>query len=157
MSVPATNHNAAVKSGRRWLPWKSRTRSIAARAWDWVPNWGTSLGDDPISAVLGALLFIVVLPFMIPALLVSPFFLLESLLQWLVSPFVLVLRLTAVMSVPVWVKVGDQTPHEERVRGWRRAKARTVELRNIALANPSLSMGSATAMHDGDPYQHGRR
>lgn len=38
-------------------------------------------GDDPVSAVLGLIWFVLVLPFMIPALLMTPLFLIESLLQ----------------------------------------------------------------------------
>lgn len=150
--------NLKVRSGRRWLPWKSRTRSITSRAWDWVPDWGTNLGDGPISSVLGALLFIFTFPFMVPALLVTPFFVLESLLQWVVFPFVLLLRVMGVLPVVAWVQVGQYAPYEEQVRGWRRAKIRTAELKAAAAANPSMTMDSAVATsHSDDPYQYDPR
>lgn len=157
-STPSAPHNLRVRSGRRWLPWKSRTRSLTSRAWDWVPDWGRTVGDGPISSIISAALFIVTFPFMIPALLVTPFFLLESLLQWLVFPFVAVLRMVGLLPVVVWVKVGSQTPYEERVRGWRRAKARSAELGDLARANPSVTTMSAAAMPGvDDPYQYGPR
>lgn len=141
------------------LPWKSRTRSLTSRLWDWVPiSSGSSSGDDPISAVLTVLWFILVFPFIIPALLVTPFFLLESLLQWIVFPFAVLLRMIGALPVVAWVKVGDQTPYEETVRGWRRAKARSAELGDLARANPSMTTASAAAMPSvDDPYQHGPR
>lgn len=131
---------------------------MTSRAWDWVPDWGRTVGDGPISSIISAALFIVTFPFMIPALLVTPFFLLESLLQWLVFPFVAVLRMVGLLPVVVWVKVGSQTPYEERVRGWRRAKARSAELGDLARANPSVTTMSAAAMPGvDDPYQYGPR
>lgn len=151
-------HNQRVKSGRRWLPWKSRTRSLSSRAWDWVPDWGTTVGDGPISSIISAALFIVTFPFMIPALLITPFFLLESLLQWIVFPFAVALRLIGAIPVVAWVQVGNQTPYEERVRGWRRAKARSAELGDLTRANPSMTTTSATTMPSiDDPYQYGPR
>lgn len=102
--------------------------------------------------------FILVFPFMIPALLVTPFFLLESLLQWIVFPFAVFLRLVAALPVAAWVQVGNQTPYEERVRGWRRAKARSAELGDLARANPSMATTSAATMPSvDDPYQYGPR
>lgn len=151
-------HNPRVRSGHRWLPWKSRTRSLTSRAWDWVPDWGTTVGDGPISSVISAVLFIVTFPFMIPALLVTPLFLLDSLLQWIVFPFAVAFRLIGALPVVVWVKVGDQTPYEERVQGWRRAKARSAELGDLARANPSMTTASAAAISSvDDPYQYGPR
>ena len=152
-------HNQRVKSGRRWLPWKIRTRSLTSRLWDWVPvSSGSSSGDDPISAVLTVLWFILVFPFMIPALLVTPFFLLESLLQWIVFPFAVFFRLVGALPVVAWVKVGDQIPYEETVRGWRRAKARSAELGELARAKPSMTTASAAAMPGiDDPYQYDSR
>ncbi|WP_156515360.1 hypothetical protein [Dietzia timorensis] len=147
-----------MKSGRRWLPWKSRTRSLTSRAWDWAPDWGTTVGDGPISSIISAVLFIVTFPFMIPALLITPFFLLESLLQWIVFPFAVALRLIGAIPVVAWVKVGDQAPYEERVHGWRRAKARSAELADLARANPSMATTSAATMSSvDDPYQYGPR
>ena len=131
---------------------------MTSRAWDWVPDWGTTVGDGPISSIISAALFIVTFPFMIPALLVTPFFLVESLLQWLVFPFVVVLRVVGVLPVVAWVKVGNQTPHEEPVRGWRRAKARSAELGDLARDNPSMTTMSAAALPGvDDPYQYGPR
>ena len=95
---------------------------------------------------------------MIPALLVTPFFLLESLLQWIVFPFAVFLRMIGALPVIAWVKVGQQAPYEERVHGWRRARARSAELGDLARANPSMTTASAAAMPSvDDPYQYGPR
>ena len=95
---------------------------------------------------------------MIPALLVTPFFLLESLLQWIVFPFAVFFRMVGVLPVVTWVKVDDQAPYEERVRGWRRAKARSAELGDLARAHPLMATASAASMSSvDDPYQYGSR
>lgn len=120
----------AIKVSRRWLPWKSRTRKAASTAWDWVPDWGRSyVSDDPVSSTLAAIGWIIALPFMIPALLVTPFFLLECLLQWLCFPFALVLRFAGIIPVAIETTRRGEILHTERVTGWGKARARRDEFR----------------------------
>lgn len=80
------------KARRLWLPWRSRTRALNARLWDRVPTDGHTGGDDPISAAIGCFMFILVLPWLVPAILILPFFLAECLLQWLFALPVLLVR-----------------------------------------------------------------
>lgn len=52
----------AWRVSRRWVPWRRRLKG----AMDGVPDLGAgSLGDDPISMVIGLLLLIVLLPFLL--------------------------------------------------------------------------------------------
>lgn len=100
-------------------------RRVTSAAWDWVPDWSTNhFGDDPISSAVGTVLFLIGLPFMVPALLVTPFFLLESALQWSCLPIALAARALGVLPVTVWVKENGSVVHTESVRGWARARAR---------------------------------
>lgn len=119
--------------GRRWMPWRSRTREWTSSAWDLVPTGpANSVGDDPVSAVLGLIWFVLVLPFMIPALLMTPLFLIESLLQWIVMPFAILLRMMGVLDVEVDARQAGGFKHVERVSGWGAAKERMREIAHLA-------------------------
>lgn len=122
--------------GRRWLPWRSRTRGWARSAWDLVPDWATPLGDDPVSAFIGLLAFVICLPLTIPALLISPLFLIESLLQWLCLPFAVLARMLGWVDVEVEVEraqpTGRELLHAERVRGWGAAEQRIEQIAELA-------------------------
>ncbi|WP_153504392.1 hypothetical protein [Cumulibacter manganitolerans] len=121
-----------VVIGRRWLPWRSTTRRAFTGAWQLVPDWGTGFGDDPVSAVLGLIVLVVTLPFMIPALLITPFFLAESILQWLVLPFAVLARAAGWVPVEVDVRHGSGARYAERVAGWGAARARMRQIAAIA-------------------------
>ncbi len=105
---------------RRWLPWRRRTS---------VPDWGSgfgdlSLGDDPISAIIGLVVLVLMLPVLVLALVVG----LEFLLLLLLVPVWVVVR--AVFGVP-WILVvrrDRKVVHEEAVRGWRAAADRIEEI-----------------------------
>jgi len=71
---------------RRWVPWRRRIKGIDADAGPL--DWGSGLGDDPISAILGIILLIVALPFILLALFVA----LEFLLLLLLVPFAALVR-----------------------------------------------------------------
>lgn len=52
----------AWRVSRRWVPWRRRLKG----ALDGVPDLGVgSLGDDPISLVIGLVLLVVLLPFLL--------------------------------------------------------------------------------------------
>lgn len=133
--APSQNNGVPVKTviGRRWMPWRNQTRRLTSAAWDLVPTGPVgSLGDDPISGILGLLWFVLVFPFMIPALLVTPFFLLEALLQWIAMPFAVLLRMMGMTDVEIDVKQPGGVRHVERVRGWGAAKERMRMIGHLA-------------------------
>jgi hypothetical protein len=68
---------------RRWLPWRRRFRGALTNAPDFP-----SLGDDPVSIVIGIVLLIVMLPFLILALIGA----IEIALVLLLLPFALLAR-----------------------------------------------------------------
>lgn len=63
---------------RRWVPWRRRLKGVT----DLMPDLPV-LGDDPISAIIGLIFLIIMLPFLILALVAG----LEILLVLLVLPF----------------------------------------------------------------------
>lgn len=134
-----------AKVGRRWLPWRSRTRRLVAAAWDLVPIVSGTSGDDPISALLGILSLI----FAIPAMLLTPFFLIELLLQLLCLPFALLARAFGWLSVEIDVRreSGDRDEiHRERVRGWGAARRRVEQIRQM------LAHGARPPFDPGRPF-----
>lgn len=69
---------------RRWVPWRRRLKGSL----DGAPDLPTGLGDDPISAVIGLIFLIILLPFLILALIAG----IELLLLLLLLPFALLGR-----------------------------------------------------------------
>ncbi|MGW4480309.1 hypothetical protein [Rhodococcus triatomae] len=101
---------------RRWLPWRRKT-SVP----DWGPDVGDiSLGDDPISAVIGIVLMILLLPVLVLALVVG----LEFLLLLLLVPVWVVVRVVFGLPWTVVVRREGRVVHEEGVRGWRASSER---------------------------------
>ncbi|WP_134324198.1 hypothetical protein [Cumulibacter soli] len=127
-----------TRAGRAWLPWRSRTRGWLAETWDWIPSWGKSGGDDELSSILAMIRFILCLPLMIPAAVMTVLFLIESLAQWIVMPFAVLLRLCGVIPVGVDARDNAGRVHRERVHGWGRAKQRKRELTQVASFGPVL-------------------
>ncbi|WP_210491229.1 hypothetical protein [Patulibacter sp. SYSU D01012] len=110
---------------RRWLPWRRRIRE--------VPDVGpdVSLGDDPISIIIG--LFLLILA--IPALIVLTVLLAELVLLVVLLPVVVLLRLAAGWlgfgwTIEVWARPRDrrwfgwELDREEHVKGWARSRDR---------------------------------
>ncbi|WP_068266353.1 hypothetical protein [Janibacter limosus] len=71
---------------RRWMPWRRKTRF---GSWGDGPVFSGSLGDDPISAIIGIVLLILFIPVLVLGLVVA----LEMLLLLLVLPFAIVGRM----------------------------------------------------------------
>lgn len=69
---------------RRWVPWRRKLKGTLDRMPD-LP----ALGDDPISAVIGMIFLIIMIPFLILALIAG----LELLLVLLVLPFAVLGRM----------------------------------------------------------------
>lgn len=119
------------------MPWPSLTGSWCAKAWDLVPTTGPS-SDDPLSSILGAVLFVLYLPLMIPALLITPFYLLELLAQLLCLPLAMLLRAVGALDTEVRIRRGDMLVHRERVSGWSAARRRGGALVAWFRAHPDL-------------------
>lgn len=111
------------------MPWRSRTRSLTSRAWDWVPVSGNWSADDAVSATIALVLFIVMLPLYLPAAVMTVVNLIESIAQLIVMPFAILLRLMGVLHVEVVARDSDGRVHREDVKGWARAKQRQAALR----------------------------
>lgn len=72
---------------RRWMPWRRKTR---LDDWGLTPtNSGSSLGDDPISLIIGLFLLVLFIPLVVLAIVVA----LEMLLLVLVLPFAVLGRM----------------------------------------------------------------
>lgn len=71
---------------RRWMPWRRKSR---IGDWGDLPVSGSSLGDDPISMVIGILLLILLVPVVILAAVVA----LEMLVLLLLLPFAVLGRM----------------------------------------------------------------
>ena len=112
---------------RRWLPWWRRVRDLPdAVDTTW---WSFPDGDDPISAVIGLVLLVLLLPFVL-------FFLVgaaEVLLLLALLPLVLVAR--SLLGMPWTIEVrrgshrfGSAPIRTEDVKGWAASQRRIEEL-----------------------------
>jgi hypothetical protein len=124
---------------RRWLPWRRRVRDVPD-----VPDGGGSLGDDPISAILGIVLLILA----IPAIVVTLLLLAELLLLLLLLPLGVAVRLLLPVpwTIEVWSRpqerrfLGWHLEHEVPVRGWSASRERMEALREeIAGLRPNAA------------------
>ena len=136
---------------RRWLPWRRRVRDVPD-----LPDGGGSLGDDPISAILG--IFLLVLA--IPAIVVTVLLLAELLLLLLLLPVFVVVRLLLPVpwTIEVWTRPQEQRilgwhlEHEVPVRGWTASRERMEELRaEIAGLRPNAARAWVPAGRTGPP------
>ena len=101
---------------RRWVPWRRRLRTIDA------PDVGSgiTLGDDPISAIVGLVLLLVLLPF----LLIAIFVLLELLLLLLLVPVAALVRAVFGRHWVVEVRRGWSAFYEEEAGDWQHSNER---------------------------------
>ncbi len=106
---------------RRWVPWRRRLKGAMGAAPD-LPFPG--LGDDPVSAVIGIILLIIMLPFLLLALLAS----VEFLAVLVVLPFALLGRALFGNHWTVEVRRGWR-PHWETAAGdWQGSGLRIHEV-----------------------------
>ena len=89
---------------RRWLPWRRRG------SFDWMDSF-PPLGDDPISAILGAII-------LIPIAIVLVIAFGELLLLLLLLPIVLLTRALFGDPWTIEIKQGGDLVYTERVKGW---------------------------------------
>lgn len=107
---------------RRWVPWRRKVRGVLDR----MPDF-PGLGDDPISAILGILFLIIMLPFLIFALIAG----LELLLILLVLPFVALGRIIFGQHWTIEARLGFMPFWEESAGTWRESGE---AIRNVAVA-----------------------
>lgn len=95
---------------RRWLPWRRRTRLDAG------PDIGPvgSLGDDPVSAVIGVVLLILLVPVLVLAVVVA----LELLLLLLLLPLAVLARVLFGARWQVEVRHGWEPVWDAAVGSW---------------------------------------
>jgi hypothetical protein len=105
---------------RRWVPWRRRLRTIDG------PDVGDgiTLGDDPVSAVVGVVLLVLLLPFLVVAL----FVLLELLLLLLLVPLAAVVRVLLGRHWFVEVRRGWVPYYEEEAGDWQQSGERIHQL-----------------------------
>lgn len=111
---------------RVWLPWRRRLRDAPDTGDGWMG--GQSLGDDPISALIGLVLLILFLPILLFFLLAAVELLLLSLL---VVPFAFARSL---FGIPWTIRVSRNgvDEHTEQVKGWFASRRRMQELGELA-------------------------
>ncbi|HWJ82130.1 MAG TPA: hypothetical protein VNS55_07830 [Nocardioides sp.] len=109
---------------RRWVPWRRRLKGSL----DAVPDLGIGgLGNDPVSAIVGVVLLIVLLPFLLLVLLAG----VELLLVLLVLPFAVVARVAFGRHWYVEVRRGFTPVHEVEAGDWRESGLRIYELAGV--------------------------
>lgn len=108
---------------RRWVPWRRRLKG----ALDGAPDLPTGLGDDPISAIVGIVLLIILIPFLLLAAVAG----VELLLLLLVLPFALVGRVAFGRHWTVEVRKGWTPYWEVRAGDWQ---ASTVRIHEVSSA-----------------------
>lgn len=96
---------------RRWVPWRRRLDAKMPE----LPSFAQQLGDDPISAIVGVVLLILLLPVLVLAVLVG----LELLLLLLVLPFALLGRILFGRHWTIEVRRGWTPFYEERSGDWQ--------------------------------------
>lgn len=104
---------------RRWVPWRRRVR-------DWaydVPS-SSGLGDDPISMIVGVLLFIIALPLIVFAFVAM----LELLVLLLLLPIAMLIRVAFGGAWPIEVFRGRELQTTEYVKGWSASGERMHQL-----------------------------
>lgn len=110
-----------IRIDRLWVPWQRKLRDTPSSP---VDGWGTDLGDDPISAIIGVVLLILLLPVLLFLLLAAVELLLLALL---VVP---VAFARSLFGIPWTVRVrrNGEVLRVERIRGWFASRRRMVEL-----------------------------
>lgn len=96
---------------RRWVPWRRRLKGVLPD----LPSGPGSLGDDPISMVLGIIFLILLIPFVLLAIVAA----LELLLLLLVIPFALLGRALFGRHWTVEARRGFHIWYDEPAGDWQ--------------------------------------
>lgn len=109
---------------RRWVPWRRRLKG----SFDSVPDLGVgSLGDDPISAIVGVIALIILLPFLVLVALAG----VELLLVLLLLPFAVLGRVAFGRHWHVEVRRGFKPVHEVEAGDWQASTLKIHELAGV--------------------------
>ena len=105
---------------RRWLPWRRKIRDVPD-----APVGGLfGGGDDPISAILA----VIGLIFLLPAIIVLAVMLAEFLLLLLLLPLWLIVRAVVGGAWPIEVWRGRTCVGVESVKGWTPSRIRMYDI-----------------------------
>lgn len=107
---------------RRWVPWRRRLKG----ALDAAPDLPT-LGDDPISSIIGVLFLILMLPLLLIVLVAG----LEFLLLLLVLPFAILGRIVFGAHWTIEARQGWHPSWEESAGDWAQSRQ---AIRDVAAA-----------------------
>ena len=103
-------HGRTWRVSRRWMPWRRKSSTG-----DWgSPGPGFSLGDDPVSGVLGCLGLVLFIPFVVLSVVVA----FEMLLLLLLLPFAILGRMLLGRHWRVEVREGWDFAWEFEAGGW---------------------------------------
>jgi hypothetical protein len=100
---------------RRWVPWRRRLKGVLSH----MPT-GPGLGDDPVSAVIGIIFLIVMIPFLLLAVVAA----LELLLLLLVIAFALLARAPFAQHWTVEARRGFRIWYDEAAGDWQASGVR---------------------------------
>ena len=107
--------------GRRWLPWRRRLKGSL----DSVPDLGIgTLGDDPVSAIIGIIVLVIALPFLVLAFVAG----VEFLLVLLLLPFAVLGRVVFGRHWTVVARRGWTPWWEEPAGDWQQSGVRIHEI-----------------------------
>jgi hypothetical protein len=105
---------------RRWLPWRRKVRDVPD-----VPVDGMFVGgDDPLSAILG----VIALVLLVPVIVVGAAMLAEFLLLLLLLPLWLIVRAVTGGAWPVEVWRGKTYVGTDSVKGWTPSRVRMYDI-----------------------------
>ncbi|GAB2968244.1 hypothetical protein [Nocardioides montaniterrae] len=108
-------HGQTWRITRRWVPWRRRLTGLGDSGLSTPLDWGSGLGNDPISAVIGVVLLILALPFIIlGAVVAAEFFLLLLLL-----PFAALARVLFSKSWTVEARRGFEIAWDAPAGDWQ--------------------------------------
>ncbi|UMG93328.1 hypothetical protein [Nocardioides sp. TF02-7] len=96
---------------RRWVPWRRRLKG----ALDSAPDLPSGLGDDPVSAIIGLVFLVILLPFLLLVLVAG----LELLVLLVVMPFAVGARIVLGRHWYVEVRRGWTPYLEEEAGDWQ--------------------------------------
>jgi hypothetical protein len=116
---------------RRWVPWRRRTKGWVPRALDHVPSFPVTLGDDPVSTVIGAVFLVIALPFLVVALAIGLVALVELAAVLAVLPLALLGRVLLGRHWQVEARRGWQPYWEVEAGSW---SASTERIHAVAAA-----------------------
>ncbi|WP_193610597.1 hypothetical protein [Nocardioides lijunqiniae] len=123
---------------RRWVPWRRRLKGVMAN----MPS-GPGLGDDPVSAVIGLIFLVILLPFLVLAVVAA----LELLLLLLVVPFALLARVLLGRHWTVEARRGFTIWYDEPAGDWQSSALRIHSLAD-ALRRGDIPTPNVTDLAD---------